>query len=118
MKVGILAYGSLIFDPGKEIIEATVEVKCDVVTPFNVEFARSSKTRGGAPTLVPVEEGQPVAAKLFLLNVDECEAANRLYRREINKVGSGKCYEQNDNPREDKIVVERLEKFKGVDVVL
>lgn len=44
--VGILAFGSLIDDPGKEIEAALVGRKANVVTPFNVEFARTSKKRG------------------------------------------------------------------------
>ena len=80
MKVGILAYGSLISDPGREIEEAIIGVIDGVATPFNVEFARSSKKRGGAPTLVPVDDGEPVTAKLFILNVNDIEAADRLYR--------------------------------------
>ncbi len=57
MKIGVLAYGSLIGDPGKELkpfIEDTVE---DVTTPSRVEFARSSGTRDGGPTLIPVTTG-------------------------------------------------------------
>ena len=38
--VGILAYGSLIDNPGDEIAAATVRTIEEVETPFNVEFAR------------------------------------------------------------------------------
>jgi hypothetical protein len=55
--VGILAFGSLIDHPGWEIEEVIIEQKTDVLTPFKVEFARASKTRAGAPTLVPVGIG-------------------------------------------------------------
>ena len=55
--VGILAYGSLIDDPGSEIGEVIADVISDIETPFSVEFARSSSTRSGAPTLIPVEAG-------------------------------------------------------------
>lgn len=44
--VGILAYGSLISDPGDEIENARTKIIHDVMTPFHIEFARSSKNRG------------------------------------------------------------------------
>src|SRR5262245_2721976 len=55
--VGILAYGSLIEDPGQEIAAAKARIEPNVETPFKVEFARTSSTRAGAPTLVPVMTG-------------------------------------------------------------
>lgn len=53
---GIIAYVSLVHDPGPEIASLIVE-RVDVVTPFRVEFARLSTSRVDAPTLVPVTEG-------------------------------------------------------------
>lgn len=66
--VGILAYGSLIDNPRCEI-KAVISYKLEgVQTPFNVEFARGSSTRGGAPTLVPVmENGAPVKVVILVL---------------------------------------------------
>ena len=55
--IGILAFGSLINSPGAEIEAALIGRKLNVCTPFGVEFARSSIGRGGAPTLVPVQQG-------------------------------------------------------------
>jgi len=43
--VGILAYGSLIYEPGEEIGPLVVK-RLSIETPFCVEFARSSSTRG------------------------------------------------------------------------
>ena len=54
--IGILAYGSLISSPGDEIASATTETIKNVQTPFRVEFARTSTSRAGAPTLVPAED--------------------------------------------------------------
>jgi len=117
--VGILAYGSLIANPGAEIECATVETKEGITTPFNVEFARSSNERHGAPTLVPVTgHSAPVRARVFVLNVSEVEATDRLYRREINKVGSARRYRVPKNPGPNTVIVKRLEKFEGIDVVL
>jgi hypothetical protein len=89
-----------------------------VLTPFRVEYARSSVKRGGAPTLVPVAEGgSPVSARLLMLNVSEQEAKDRLWRREVNKVGLGGRYKHCDNPRPDTLIIERHENFEGVAVV-
>ena len=86
--VGILAFGSLIDIPGAEIEKAVVGRKLNVHTPFGVEFARSSTKRGGAPTLVPLEQsGASVLAQILLLNVSEQDAKDRLWRRDINRVG-------------------------------
>lgn len=117
--VGILAYGSLITDPGDEIKAATSETKTSVTTPFRVEFARSSRERGGAPTLVPIEKGGAcVEARIFVVSLPECEATDILYRREINKVGTSKRYRRKDQIDVNTVQVERLTDFPGFDVVL
>src|SRR5437868_3179520 len=55
LKVGIFGFGSLIADPGEELANATAS-RMEAETPFAVEYGRTSKkTRGGAPTLVPVK---------------------------------------------------------------
>lgn len=87
-RVGILAYGSLISDPGREIKAATIRTIADIETPFAVEFARSSYSRGGAPTLVPVSSGgSKVRSKIIVVDALAEDATNMLYRREIHKVG-------------------------------
>ncbi|GAA4131236.1 hypothetical protein ACFFTN_26415 [Aminobacter aganoensis] len=63
--VGILAYGSLIGDPGAEI-EPAITSRIACLTPFPVEFARQSRTRKGAPTLVPSERGASIRAQMSL----------------------------------------------------
>jgi cation transport regulator ChaC len=116
--VGILAYGSLIDDPEEEIGRAIIAVRGPVLTPFTVEFARKSSTRKGAPTLVPVERGgAQVQARILVLDVPEEEAANRLYRREIRKVGSGRIYKASKTDEPNKVTIKRLENFQGVDAV-
>ena len=120
-RLGILAYGSLKDDPGEEIKTATVNQIEGIVTPFKVEFARSSRTRSGAPTLVPVESGGAnVKAVIFILkeSVSEKEAIDMLWRRETNKVGSSDVYSPPAQPDENAVLVERLEKFHNIDVVL
>ncbi len=82
--VGILAYGSVISDPGTEIAAAKVN-SINADTPFKIEFGRSSRMRDGDPTLVPVEEGgAKVKAVVIILapSVSEKEAADLLWRRE------------------------------------
>ena len=99
--LGILAFGSLIDNPGAEIEAALAGRKLNIRTPFGVEFARSSTKRGGAPTLVPVEQGgTPVLAYILLVNLSEQEAKDRLWRREIDRVGQGGHYTLADRPRD------------------
>jgi hypothetical protein len=117
--LGILAFGSLIDNPGAEIEAALVGRKLNIRTPFDVEFARSSNTRGGAPTLVRLEQGgTPVLAQILLVNVSEQEAKDRLWRREINRVGQGGHYTRHSNPGPNTLIIDRYENFEGVDVVL
>jgi hypothetical protein len=117
--IGILAFGSLIDNPGEEIEAALVGRKANVVTPFNVEFARKSMNRAGAPTLVPVESGGcPVHAQILLLDVAEQEAKDRLWRREIDRVGEGGHYVHRANPGSNTLIIDRYENFEGLSVVL
>jgi hypothetical protein len=117
--IGILAFGSLIDNPGPEIEAALVGRKLNVMTPFALEFARSSTKRGGAPTLVPMKEGgAPVLAQILLLNVSEQEAKDRLWRREINRIGRGGHYAPRETPGHNTLIIDRYEKFEGVDIVL
>lgn len=116
---GILAFGSVIGNPGAEIEAALAGRKLNVCTPFGVEFARSSTRRGGAPTLVPLEQGgTQVLAQILLVNVSEQEAKDRLWRREIDRVGKGGHYAQHSNPGANTLIIDRYENFEGVGVVL
>ena len=61
-----------------------------------IEFARSNRTRDGAPVLVPVGTGgTPVSGVILLLRegLSEQEVMDRLYRRELHRLGSWKCYD-------------------------
>ena len=88
MAIGILAFGSLLDHPGSEL-EARVVRRIDgLTTPFSVEFSRSSRSRDGAPTLVPVSRGGvPLAASVLELDpaLDERAARDLLYRRETSR---------------------------------
>lgn len=84
MSVGILAFGSMVEEPGDELINVVTQ-RLEVQTPFTVEFARSSRTRDGAPTLVKVSEGGAhVPASVLVLDDSVTVPAARamLYRRE------------------------------------
>ncbi len=119
--VGILAYGSLGDDPGVEIGPLIVERIENVETPFCVEFARTSRTRVGAPTLVPVSEGgSRIKGKILVLEdrISETEATDMLWRRETRREGSGEKYEAPAQPDVNAVVVRRLEDFERLDVVL
>jgi hypothetical protein len=119
MNVGILAYGSLIANPGAEIEAVTIESRSDILTPFQVEFARTSRERRGAPTLVPVVNiGAAVRAHVLVLNTTIDDARDRLYRREINAVGSGRRYKHSERPGPNTVVVQCVNDFAGLDRVL
>ena len=116
--LGILAYGSLITDPGAELLAVTVGRTDNVPTPFPVEFARSSDGREGAPTLVPFAGGSPVNAVIFTVDTTPEEAANILYRREINQVGSDKVYREPAPDRTRAVRIDRFGDIAGYDLVL
>jgi hypothetical protein len=87
MGVGILAFGSIVEQPGAELA-AAVTRRVEIETPFAVEFARSSRTRDGAPTLVPVNEGGAhVPASVLVLDdfITAAVARAMLYRRETGR---------------------------------
>jgi hypothetical protein len=95
MAIGILAFGSVLDEPGAELQKFIVQRIEGVETPFAVEFARSSRTRGGGPTLVPVTAGgAAVGARVLVLKdtVDEELARDLLYRRETRQVGEPVSY--------------------------
>jgi hypothetical protein len=82
---GILGYGSLLDDLGEELAAQVVRRRDGFVTPFRVEFARSSRMRDGAPTLVPVSDaGASVAASVLVCDasVTPDRVRELLYRRE------------------------------------
>lgn len=120
--IGILAYGSLIDDAGEEIDPLiTRRIEEDVVTPFNVEFARKSSSRDEAPTLIPVRKGgaQVKAVILVLANaVSEKEAEDMLWRRETNNIGTSKSYNRPPDPKPDNVLIERIKDLHGVGTVL
>ncbi|MGD0383215.1 MAG: hypothetical protein ABSA77_06840 [Thermoguttaceae bacterium] len=116
--LGILAYGSLIDDPGDEIAAATWHRR-KMTTPFSIEFGRSSGTRGGAPTLVPVAAGgAPVNAVLLVLkdSVSEDDAASMLWRRETRSTDSTKRYIRPKHPGPNNVLVESV-KIGGVTIL-
>lgn len=119
--IGILAYGSLIEEPGKEIEPLIREQRERIETPFSIEFARSSSTRDGAPTVVPVESGGcRVYATILVLDagVSLEKAEDLLWRRETRNECSDKHYVPPSEPNLNRMVVERLSNFTEIDVVI
>lgn len=117
--IGVLAYGSLITDPGPELEAVTLSRKDGVSTPFAVEYARSSSGRKGAPTLVPVEHGgASVLATIFEIDTSTDEAADIVYRREIGKIGTGRRYVEPVDRTSNTVTIDRFLNLEGFDVVL
>ena len=113
--VGILAYGSLICDPGCGIRDNRIRIIHDVCTPFNVEFARRSTGRGKAPTLVKVSHGgSRVKCKIFVMGLSKEDTKKALFKREMRLT----CKElegYSDSDINKKI--SPLENFSGIDIV-
>jgi len=124
MSIGILAYGSLIEDSGDEIKPLIEDRIKDVKTPFKIEFARTSTTRDGAPTLVQYEKGSFVDGQILVLkdDISLSEAKDLLYRRETRNEGTCKKYKEVKNltkeEKENKVIVEIIEDFSGLDTVI
>ena len=80
--LAILAYGSLLHDPGALGPLITEVVPCR--TPFPVEYGRASQRWGGGPVLVPHPLGGPVDGGLLLLagHLELGQATDLLAERE------------------------------------
>lgn len=121
MPIAVLAYGSLIEDPGKELKPLVSRQIPDVETPFSVEFARSSCSRDGAPTLVPVDVGgASVRGVLLVLDagVDRAQAEDLLWRRETRQESSDSHYARPPKPGNNHVLVECVNGLAGVETVL
>jgi len=117
-KIGILAFGSLIGDPGDEL-KPKIAMRIKMLTPFGVEYGRySGKTRGGAPTLVPHEAGAPVTAEILVLDndVNVAEATSMLWRRETRKIGTGATYVEGTS--ENSVLVKTIRDSPWVESLL
>jgi cation transport regulator ChaC len=119
--IGILGYGSLIEDPGVELKPLISKTITDIETPFNIEFARSSQSRDGAPTVIPVVNcGSPVKAVILVLSesVDVEKARDLLWRRETRQENSDKHYPNPINPSSNQVVVAEVARLGGIEIVL
>jgi len=123
VKVGLLAYGSLLWEPGPELADV-LDLGSPingVETPFNVEFARSTSSRGGGPTLVPVATGgAPVRGTIFPFRhrLSVHEAQTLVWRREVRRSDGWYDSKRNADSR-DKVFVDVEEGIhEGFDTVL
>lgn len=117
-KIGILAYGSLIDNPGKEIKPIIID-RINCKTPFKVEFARTSNSRSGAPTLIPYETGNEVKAVILVLenSTDLAHAKSILWRRERHNFDDKK-YVEVITPTNNQVVVKYIRDFENVETVI
>lgn len=119
--IGVLAYGSLIGDPGCELRDAEIARHSEVQTPFPIEFARKSSRRDDAPTLIPVESGgAKVAATVIELREDIGLdlARDMVYRREVHDVCNWEQNYEHGPPTTTNVSVRTLDDFSGLDRVL
>jgi len=112
----------LLWDPGEELQACYDHTISDVLTPFRVEFARSSKSQEGAPTLIPTDEhGVSLKSEILVLKDDVSveEAADLLYRRETRQDGTGAThYSRPQRLGANSVLIEKLQGFEGVAYVL
>lgn len=104
--IGILAYGSLIDDPGHELGPLIID-RIPQITPFPVEYARLSTTRGDSPTLIPVKAGgSPVPATILVLRDDTkiSDAQDMLWRRETRQQDITRKYPASTGPNAVSVV--------------
>ena len=120
-RIAIIAFGSLIEDPGDEICPLLTDRINGVRTPFSIEFARTSSTRDGAPTLIPVDlGGSTVNAVLLVLDsaVGVGDAKSLLWRRETRRESSGERYARPTNPGPNHVLIECIPDFPGFEMAL
>lgn len=121
-KIGILAFGSLIDNPGEEIKELEIE-RINCTTPFKIEFARISSSRGKAPTLVPVNEnskGKKTNATIIVIDehIGLDKAKSILWRRECHKTNRSEKFVERKNPTSKNVLVLELENFHDIEKVI
>lgn len=89
-------------------------------TPFKVEYARTSRSRDDAPTLIPYENGKEVSAVILVLKdtIDITYAKSILWRREIHKVGENIKYIERTLPTSNQVQIITIKDFKNIDTVL
>lgn len=116
LRVAILAYGSLVADPGEELAPL-IDERRPCATPFAVEFARLSPYRDHAPVLTVVAEGEgdPVDGTLLVLRPGTSveTATCCLWRRETHQVSS-----RNLPLGADRHHIRLLTNLDSIDVVL
>lgn len=115
--IGILAYGSLIYDHGCEIKAAISSKLKGVRTPFKVEFARKSSTRGDAPTLVPIKQGGANVNSVIFVMEDEIsidKARDILWRRETGQICKNKTYKPSSNPGPNTVCIKEIKDLAGI----
>ena len=120
--IGILAFGSLIANPGSELVKIIVD-RHSCNTPFPVEYARRTKSRANAPTIVRVPEGMGSSVHGVILvlrqDVKHQNAKNLLYRRELHD-DTDETLHYNDimqRAKGDALVIETLSTVEGFDEV-
>lgn len=118
--IGILAFGSLISNPKWELEDAIARRITGVTTSFHIEYARDSLVRGGAPTLVPVEQGGSSVNGVILVMKDAvglADARDRTYRRERNQAGSRLEYRHVEDPGPNAVHLPTIGPLAGVEIV-
>jgi hypothetical protein len=117
--IGILAYGSLIEDTGQEIL-GLLQKRITTTTPFPVEFAPLSRSRGEAPTLIPFENGNAVNAQILVLDGRTTieRVSNILYQRETRNPNRNYIRPVDRDLTINTVLVDMILNFENVETVL
>ena len=67
-RIGIYGYGSLLTDAGADIAPRIVQ-RLSFLSPWPIEYARSSRAWGDGPTLVIHHGGKPLRGEILVLDV-------------------------------------------------
>lgn len=121
MRIGIITYGSVLNDPGQEIQANIVGKIFDIITPFKIEFARKSTTRGNAPTLTCVDNiGSQVKGAILELDtrITMYNASDLLWRRETRQSIESKRHYSDNSKFNSAVKIETISGFLGFDCLV
>ncbi len=121
MRIGIITYGNVLSDPGYEIKKQTINTINGIITPFNVEFARKSSTRGNAPTLTVVKNiGTQVKGSILELSPSTTQylAADLLWRRETRQSLQSNKHYLDSSSFVLQIIIETISGYIGFDILV
>ena len=113
-KLGILAFGSLLSNPGKEISRHIVE-RIPYTTPFRLEYVMCSTLQGDPPTLGRWQGGKRVQTFILLLDIDATEKGLAMAKEILRKqVGGSISVKWDERSRDFRTLIYHSLRPKGI----